>query len=68
MRKAKVEETKNIIELGKPGVTPEEEENQCIALAYNLAKKRLIEGTATSQEVTHFLKLGSSKTKIEKET
>ncbi len=54
-------------ELGKPGVTPEEVENQCIALATNLVKERLLNGTASAQEVTHFLKLGSSKAKLEKE-
>ena len=42
-------------------------ESQCIALAYDLAEKRLIEGTATSQEVTHFLKMGSSREKLERE-
>ena len=51
----------------KPGLTPEAEENQCIALAYQLAKQRLADGTASSQEVTHFLKMGSSKTRREME-
>lgn len=48
-------------------ISPENEEAQCIALAMNLARKRLIEGTASSQEVTHFLKLGSSKARLELE-
>ena len=51
----------------KPGLTPEAEENQCIALAYQLAKQRLADGSASSQEVTHFLKMGSSKTRREME-
>lgn len=38
-----------------------------IALAVDLVEKRLIEGTASSQETTHFLKLASSKARIEKE-
>lgn len=42
-------------------------ESQCIALAYDLVEKRLIEGTATSQETTHFLKMGSSREKLERE-
>lgn len=42
-----------------PASSPEERENQLISLAYDLAEKRLIEGTATSQEVVHFLKMGS---------
>jgi hypothetical protein len=51
----------------RPGLTPEAEENQCIALAMKLAKKRLEEGTASSQEVTHFLKLGSTIAQLQKE-
>lgn len=42
-----------------PAASPEERENQLIALAYDLVEKRLIEGTATSQETVHFLKMGS---------
>lgn len=38
-----------------------------IALAYDLVEERMLKGTATSQEVTHFLKLGSSREKLEKE-
>ena len=49
------------------GMTPEARENRLISLAYDLVEQRLIDGTATSQETTHFLKLGSTKEKIEKE-
>lgn len=59
--------TDNTTTHSRPGLTPEAEENQCIALAMKLAKKRLEEGTASSQEVTHFLKLGSTKAMLEKE-
>lgn len=38
-----------------------------IALAFDLAKKRLLEGTATSSEIVHFLKLGSTREKQEQE-
>lgn len=51
----------------RPALTPEAEENQMISLAIDLAKKQLLEGTASSQVITHYLKLGSSKEKIEKE-
>lgn len=51
----------------KPPLTPEADENEMIALATNLVKKRLIEGTASSQETTHFLKLASTKARLEKE-
>lgn len=48
-------------------MTDEGRENELIALAYDLVEKRLREGTATSQETTHFLRLGSTKERIEKE-
>lgn len=51
----------------RPGLTPESRENQMIALAVDLAEKQLIEGTASSQVITHFLKLGSTKERLEKE-
>ena len=38
-----------------------------IALAVDLAEKQLMEGTASSQVITHFLKLGSSKAELERE-
>lgn len=50
-----------------PATTPEGRENQMILLAMDLVERRLIEGTATSQETTHFLKMGSTKEKLEKE-
>lgn len=51
----------------KPALTTEARENQLIALAVNLAEKQLREGTASSQVITHYLKLGSTKDRIEKE-
>lgn len=51
----------------RPALTPEAKENQMISLAVDLAEKQLREGTASSQVITHFLKLGSSKEKIEQE-
>lgn len=51
----------------RPALTPEARENQLIALAIDLVEQRLIDGTASSQETTHFLKLASSKAKLEKE-
>lgn len=51
----------------RPAVTPEGRESQLVDLAMNLAEKRLREGTATSQEVTHFLKLGSSREQLEQQ-
>ena len=51
----------------RPALTPEARENQLISLAVDLVEKRLREGTASSQETTHFLKLASTKSRIEKE-
>lgn len=51
----------------RPALTPEARENQLISIAYDLVEKRLLEGTASSQETTHFLKLGSTKERKEKE-
>lgn len=42
-------------------------ENKTVNAAYKLAEKQLMDGTATSQVITHFLKLGSIKSKIELE-
>lgn len=50
-----------------PATTPEARENQLISLAVDLVEKRLINGTASSQETTHFLKLGSTMTRLDKE-
>ena len=47
--------------------TPEGRENQLISFAYDLVEKRLREGTATAQETVHFLKMGSTKSRLEKE-
>ena len=51
----------------RPALSPESRENQLISLAVDLAEKQLLEGTASSQVITHFLKLGTTKTELEKE-
>ena len=55
------------IRLGRPAMSPEARENQMIAYAVDLAEKQLREGTASSQVITHYLKLGSSKERRERE-
>lgn len=47
--------------------TPEGRENRLISMALDLAEERLRNGTATAQEVVHFLKLGSEKSRVEVE-
>ena len=51
----------------RPALTPESEETQMIALALNLAKEQILNGTASSQVITHFLKLGTERARLEKE-
>lgn len=52
---------------GRPAITPEARENQLISLAVDLAEQQLRDGTASSQVITHFLKLGSTKAELERE-
>lgn len=48
-------------------ITPEARENQMIALAVNLAEQQLRDGTASSQIIAHYLKLASTKERLELE-
>lgn len=64
MRKTKIVEQRNIVKT-RPAITPEERENYMIAKAMDLVQERLENGTASSQETTHFLKLGSQKNQLE---
>lgn len=48
-----------------PGTTPEAREIQMISLADSLAEKQMREGTASAQVITHYLKLGSTREKLE---
>lgn len=52
----------------RPALSPEARENQLISLAMDLAEQQLREGTASSQVVTHFLKMGSERERLEQET
>lgn len=51
----------------RPALTPEARENQLISLATDLAEQQLRDGTASSQVITHYLKLGSTREKLERE-
>jgi len=50
-----------------PATTPEARENQMISLAFDLAEKQLLDGSASSQVITHYLKLATTREQIEKE-
>lgn len=51
----------------KPAETVEDRENQLISLSIDLVEERLRNGTASAQEVCHFLKLGSMKERLERD-
>lgn len=67
MAKVKITKTSDESKKIRPALTPEARENQLIYLATNLAEQQLKDGTASSQVITHYLKLGSSKEKLEQE-
>jgi hypothetical protein len=51
----------------KPATTPEGRENEMVSIAHDLAERQIREGTASSQIITHFLKLGSTRERLEQE-
>ena len=50
-----------------PATTPEARENQLISAAVDLAEKQLRDGKASSQVITHYLKLGTTRERLEQE-
>lgn len=52
---------------GQPAFTPEDRDNQLIARAVDLAEKQMIEGTASAQVITHYLKQASPRERLELE-
>lgn len=50
-----------------PARSDDERERQMINLSYDLAEARMRSGIATSAEICHFLKLGSTRAKYEQE-
>lgn len=51
----------------QPATTPEDREQLMISLADELAERQLREGNASSQVITHYLKLGTSRERLEQE-
>lgn len=49
----------------RPAMSPEAREKQLIQKAYDLVEQRLEDGTATSQETVHFLRMGSTRERNE---
>lgn len=50
-----------------PARTPEEEEDYMISISVRAAEKQILEGRASSQLLTHYLKLATVKERLEKE-
>ena len=67
VRKGKTKAMSDSPRMMRPALTPEGRENQLISLAVDLAEKQLREGTASAQVITHYLKIGSTKERVEKE-
>lgn len=55
------------VSLGKPASTSEGRDNQLISLAMDLAERQMREGTASAQVISHYLKMGSPREKLEQE-
>lgn len=51
----------------KRATTPEGRENELVSDAIDLAEKQIRSGTASSQVITHFLKLGSTRERLEQQ-
>lgn len=51
----------------RPASTPEARENQLISSAIDLAEKQILDGTASAQVITHYLKLGTTSEKMQRE-
>lgn len=65
-RRPKVAESSVDLPKMRPALTPEAREGQMISLAMDLVEQRLRNGTASSQETTHFLRLATAKEQVER--
>lgn len=50
-----------------PALTVEDREDQLISMAIALTEEKMRNGTATNQMILHYLRLGSTKERLEKE-
>lgn len=53
--------------LRRPATTPQAREHELIELSVDLAERQLREGTASAQVISHYLKLGSSRERLEQQ-
>lgn len=67
MAKVATSDGKVSVRSRRKALSPDAREDQLIALAMDTAEERMLNGTASSQEIVHFLRLGSSLAKLQKE-
>lgn len=67
MAKVRATGSEESVPMQRPALTPEARENQMISLADALAEKQLRDGTASPSVITHYLKMGSMREKLERE-
>lgn len=51
----------------RPATTPEDREDQLIAMAFDLAERQIEAGTASAQVISHFLKAGTRRERLEQD-
>lgn len=51
----------------RPANSPEERENQLISAAVDLAERQIRDGTASAQVISHYIKLGSTRERLEQQ-
>ena len=66
MAKVTVSGSSNTSKKRRRALDPEDREKQLVSLAENLAEQQLRDGTASSQVITHYLKLGTTMAQLEK--
>lgn len=67
MAKARIVSSSGSPPMRRPAIDPEVREKQLVSRAMDLAEQRLMDGTASSQEIVYWLKLGSGKHQAEME-
>lgn len=68
MEQSKSTESPKIPRQLRPSLSREADENQCISLSIDAAKRMLVEGTAPTSVILHFLKLATTREELERET
>lgn len=67
MARSKSDEPTPKTRRSRPALSTDARENQMVSLAVDLAEQQLRDGSASSQLITHYLKVGSAKERLERE-